>query len=165
MLIWGAIHIQACLHVYSKSKVHLTMWHSSREREREIKTSQTKQDSKTSLQLKEVVLVCLSSGRSRRSSTCIYVSEVWFQQEPFRPVGQSCACRAEGLSEGRWLVLLGRCEWRRGGCCSSASNPTWSHHSAGVYQAKAVWSLNARAANLFNYSPSATACLMRTMHR
>lgn len=82
---------------------------------------------------------------------CVYVFEVWFQV--------SYHYRAEGLSEGRWLVLWGR--WGGRGCCSSTSNPTWSHRSARVYQAKAAWSLNAHAANLFNYSPSSAACLMR----
>lgn len=52
--------------------------------------------------------------------------------------------------------------WEGGAAAApSPLNPTWSHHSAGVDQAKAVWSLNAHAANLFNYSPSATACLMK----
>lgn len=76
-----------------------------------------------------------------------------------------CSCRVtaelKGLSEGRWLVLQGVWVEGRRGCCSSASNPKWSHRSARVYQAKAAWSLNAHAANLFNYSPSSAACLMR----
>lgn len=55
----------------------------------------------------------------------------------------------------------GWCCGGRRGCCSSTSSPSWSHRSARVYQAKAAWSLNAHAANLFNYSPSSAACLMR----
>lgn len=83
------------------------------------------------------------SGFCRNLSGCRTVLQSW---RPFRGEMVGAA--------GGWV------EERRG-CCSSASNPTWSHRSAGVYQAKAVWSLNARAANLFNYSPSATACLMK----
>lgn len=75
---------------------------------------------------------------------------------------QSCGwspVRAEPVGVAGRAGIMGGCELEglEEGGCSSAFNPTWSHWSWRVYQAKAAWSLNAHAANLFNYSPSSLA--------
>lgn len=122
------------------------------EMERERKTSPTEQKLQKHLCnwscMTEVVLVFLHSHCSRCCSPNIQPVFTSLRYG-FSWSGDAWCCRSV------WV------KGRRRGCCSSASNPTWSHRSARVYQAKAVWSLNAHAANLFNYSPSSAACLMR----
>ena len=79
-------------------------------------------------------------------------AELWLKPTRCQS-GASWRCR-EGRGKGEGVGLRRLAE---GGGCSSAFNPTWSHWSWRVYQAKAAWSLNAHAANLFNYSPSSLA--------